>query len=45
MWSTVIQLYISTEIYRERRDSVVEYLSQDRGVAGSRLTTVTALCP
>ena len=34
-----------TEIYRERSGSVVEFLSKDRGVAGSSLTAVTALCP
>ena len=28
-----------------RELSVVEYLSQDRGVAGLSLTCVTALCP
>ena len=30
---------------RERSGSVVECLTQDRGVAGSSLTGVTALCP
>ena len=30
---------------RERSGSVVGRLSRDRGVAGSRLTSVTALCP
>ena len=30
---------------RERSGSVVEYLTRDRGAAGSSLTGVTALCP
>ena len=30
---------------REHSDSVVECLSPDRGVAGSNLNSVTALCP
>ena len=30
---------------RERSGSVVECLTQDRGVAGSSLNSITALCP
>ena len=32
-------------VKRERSDSVVECLTQDRRAAGSSLTGVTALCP
>ena len=31
--------------YRECSGSVVECLTQDRGVVGSNLTSVTVLCP
>ena len=34
-----------TKIVREHSGSVVECLTQDRGIAGSSLTGVTALCP
>ena len=36
---------ISTVKSEERGGSVVECLTQDRGVVGSSLTSCTALCP
>ena len=32
-------------LLRERSGSVVEFLTWDRGVAGSSLTSITVLCP
>ena len=36
---------IGTLFFREHSGSVVECLTRDRGVAGSSLTGITALCP
>ena len=32
-------------LFREHSGSVVEYLTRDRGAAGSSITGVTVLCP
>ena len=40
-----VKVVVHTSTYRERSGSVVECLTRDRWVAGSSLTSVTALCP
>ena len=42
-WS--LKIYSLRRSYIPRSGSVVEYLTRDRGIAGSRLTRDTVLCP
>ena len=44
---TVLEPYLrlTQQLMRERSGSVVEFLTQDRVVAGSSLTGVITLCP